>query len=88
MMTAKEFEASTVALWNNCQAQAWLDFETKALLCVVATIGPVPAQFTNGSLFVECTVPEAVRLETALLCTLKCGIILSRVGNESSFDFV
>jgi hypothetical protein len=42
----------------------------------------------NGSLFVECSVAEAVRLETALLSELHCGIILSRVGDESAFDFV
>jgi hypothetical protein len=46
------------------------------------------ASFTCGTLFVECSVKEAVRLETALLKTLGCGIILSRVGDESSFDFV
>ena len=88
MMTAKEFETSVTNLWNKCQDEAWLDFETKALLTVVSTIGTVPAKFTNGSLFVECTVPEAVRLETQLLATMGCGIILSRVGNESAYDFV
>jgi hypothetical protein len=88
MMTAKEFETSVVNLWNKCQDEAWLDFETKALLVVVSTLGPVPASFTGGSLFVECTVPQAVRLETALLATMGCGIILSRVGDESAYDFV
>ena len=65
-----------------------MSFEKRVLLNVVATLGPVPAKFTNGSLFVECTVPEAVRLETQLLKTMQCGIILSRVGNESAFDFI
>ena len=46
------------------------------------------AQFTCGTLFVECSVKEAVKIETALLKILGCGIILSRVGEESSFDFV
>ena len=65
-----------------------MGFEKRVLLNVVATLGPVPASFTNGTLFVECTVPEAVRLETQLLKTMQCGIILSRVGNESAYDFV
>ena len=63
-------------------------FETNVLLTVVAVLGPVPASFTNGTLFVECTVPEAVRLETVLLETTGMGIILSRVGDESAYDFV
>lgn len=46
------------------------------------------AAFFQGTLFVDCTVSEAVKLETALLKIVNCGIILSRVGNESSFDFV
>lgn len=46
------------------------------------------ASFTCGTLFVECSVKEAVKIETALLKILGCGIILSRVGDESSFDFV
>jgi hypothetical protein len=46
------------------------------------------ASFTNGTLFVECSVPEAVKIETALLKIVNCGIILSRVGDESAYDFV
>lgn len=65
-----------------------MGFEKSVLTVVEDTLGNVPASFTNGTLFVECSVPEAVLLETTLLCTLKCGIILSRVGIESSFDFV
>lgn len=65
-----------------------MSFEKSVLSVVSKTLGNVPASFTCGSLFVECTVPEAVRLETTLLCTMKCGIILSRVGSESSYDFV
>jgi len=63
-------------------------FEKFVLTTVTKTLGYVPASFTNGTLFVECSVPDAVRLETELLDILKCGIILSRVGNESSYDFV
>ena len=46
------------------------------------------ASFTCGTLFVECSVREAIKIETALLKILGCGIILSRVGDESAFDFV
>lgn len=61
--------------------------------CVLVAVAKVlksdnKASFTNGSLFVECSVKEAVKIETALLKILSCGIILSRVGDESSFDFV
>ena len=65
-----------------------MGFEKKVLEVVEDTLGNVPASFTNGTLFVECSVPEAVLLETTLLKELSCGIILSRVGIESSFDFV
>ena len=63
-------------------------FEEKVLTLVEDTLGNAPASFTNGTLFVECSVPEAVLLESTLLRELNCGIILSRVGIESSFDFV
>jgi hypothetical protein len=46
------------------------------------------ASFTNGTLFIECSIPEAVKVETALLKIVNCGIILSRVGDESAYDFV
>ena len=65
-----------------------MGFEKKVLEVVEDTLGNVPASFTNGTLFVECTVPEAVKVESALLEYVDCGIILSRVGDESSFDFV
>lgn len=45
------------------------------------------AYLFNGTMFVKCSVPEAIQIESALI---KAGaaVILSRVGNESSFDFV
>jgi hypothetical protein len=46
------------------------------------------ASFTCGTLFVECSVAEAVKIETALLKKFQCGIVLSRIGDESAFDFV
>jgi len=46
------------------------------------------ASFTCGTLFVECSIAEAVKIETALLKKFQCGIVLSRIGDESAFDFV
>ena len=62
----------------------------KVVLAEVAKVmkSEKTAEFTNGTLFVFCSVPEAVKIETALLKIVNCGIILSRVGDESSFDFV
>lgn len=66
-----------------------MGFEKVVLNEVVEVLGEdVNASFTCGTLFVECSTRDAVRLETALLEKLSCGIILSRVGNESSYDFV
>ena len=65
-----------------------MSFEKVVLAEVAKIVDTAPASFTCGTLFVECSVKEAVKLETALLKKLNCGIILSRVGNESSFDFV
>jgi hypothetical protein len=55
---------------------------------VADVVGGGRASFTNGTLFVRCSVEQAIRIETALLQSLKCGIILSRVGDESAFDFI
>lgn len=62
----------------------------KMVLDVVATVlkSDKQASFTCGTLFVECSVREAIKIETSLLKILGCGIILSRVGDESAFDFV
>ena len=65
-----------------------MGFEKRVLNVVAQVVGEGKAEFTNGSLFVECTVPEAVRIESALLEYVDCGIILSRVGDESAYDFV
>ena len=67
-----------------------MGFETKVLAEVATVLGRErAASFTNGTMFVDCTVSEAVKIETALLeNVLTCGIILSRVGDESAFDFV
>jgi hypothetical protein len=66
-----------------------MSFEKRVLGVVESTLGEVYAGFYNGTLFVLCEVAQAVKLETALLEQLKCGIILSRTSpHESSFDFV
>ena len=46
------------------------------------------ASFTNGTLFVECSIVDAVKIETALLKIVNCGVMLSRVGEETAYDFV
>lgn len=46
------------------------------------------AEFKYGTLFVECTPKEAAKIETKLLDTLKCGIIVSKIDEEFAFDFV
>lgn len=66
-----------------------MGFEKKVLAVVEQTLGDVDAGFYNGTLFVFCEVAQAVKLETALIKEMKCGIILSRTSpNESAFDFV
>jgi hypothetical protein len=39
-------------------------------------------------MFVECNAYSASKIETALIKKLKCGVIVSKVGREYSFDFV
>ena len=65
-----------------------MGFEKRVLNVVAKVVGEGKAAFTNGTLFVECSIPEAVRIESALLEYVDCGIILSRVGDESAYDFV
>jgi hypothetical protein len=65
-----------------------MGFEKRVLDVVAKVVGEGKAAFTNGTLFVECSIPEAVRIESALLEYVDCGIILSRVGDESAYDFV
>jgi hypothetical protein len=56
---------------------------------VKKVLGEVEAGFTCGCLFVECTVEEGVKLETALLAEQQFGgIVLNRIGKETAYDFV
>ena len=65
------------------------DFETKALQATYTMTGPDDiAEFSNGTLFVECTPHTAALVESALIQALQCGVIVSKAGTEFSFDFV
>lgn len=47
------------------------------------------ARFTNGTMYVECTVAEAVKLETELRKATAFGIVMERVSKSTTaFDFV
>ncbi len=46
------------------------------------------AEFYAGTLFVKCNAAAAAKIETALIKALRCGVIVSKVGPEYSFDFV
>lgn len=65
-------------------------FEKKVLSVVSKVLADksFEANFVNGTLFVNCTVAEAIKIESALLKNFRCGIILSRIDEESAFDFV
>ena len=41
-----------------------------------------------GTMFVTCNAYSADKIKTALIHTMGCGVIVSRVGPEYSFDFV
>jgi len=67
-----------------------IGFEEKILaLANVVVADTAKAEFVNGSLFIaDCPVADAVKLESAILDLFPVGIILSRFGNNSAFDFV
>lgn len=45
-------------------------------------------EFFNGTMFVECSVPEAIRLESSLVDN-GISVIISRVGSDTTaYDFV
>jgi hypothetical protein len=43
--------------------------------------------FYAGSMFVTCDAYMAAKIETALIKALNCGVIVSKVGPEYSYDF-
>ncbi len=46
------------------------------------------AQMYAGTLFVKCNAYSAAKIETALIKHLECGVRVSKVGPEYTFDFV
>lgn len=46
------------------------------------------AQMYAGSLFVICNANSAAKIKTKLIERLNCGVIVSKVGPEYSFDFI
>ena len=54
---------------------------------IVKQFTDAEAVFYAGTLFVQCDSRTAVRIQTALMEQLKCGVIISKIGSESSFDF-
>ena len=65
-----------------------MGFEKK-VLSVVEMITDAPAEFVNGSLFVEgVNSTVAVRILTALESVFACGICFGQVGSETYYDFV
>jgi fructose-specific phosphotransferase system component IIB len=66
-----------------------IEFEAKVLE-ITKAINPSKAEFFNGTLFVECSIKEAIKLETLILDSMEgeVGVITSRVGFETAYDFV
>jgi hypothetical protein len=67
-----------------------MSFETTVLTIVKSVLkSDNEVEFFNGTLFVECSTNEAVKIETALNKELDCGIIMSRQSvSETAYDFV
>jgi len=68
------------------------EFAGKVLTACQLALGEVDlpdvATMYAGTLFVECSGRTAAKIETALIDELKCGVRVSKVGNEYAFDFV
>jgi hypothetical protein len=65
------------------------DFEFKALQVAQRFANPgVEPELYSGTLFLECNAATAALVESALIQALQCGVIVSKVGQEFSFDFV
>ena len=67
-----------------------MSFEKVALNVVAKVVKQDDtAAFAYGTLFVPgITAGQAAKIETALIERFKCGIIVSKVAEEFSFDFV
>ena len=66
-----------------------MGFETKVLDIVAEVLeNDHSAEFSYGSMFVDCTARQAAKIETALAETLSCGVIVTPGKEEFAFDFV
>lgn len=67
-----------------------MGFEKKVLDVVAKVVKQDDtANFAYGTLFVPgITAKQAAKIETKLIEAFKCGIIVSKVAEEFSFDFV
>ena len=65
------------------------EFETKVLEVLARVAGPEDtAEWVEGTLFVECGPTAAALYESEFIKAFRCGVIVSKVGPEFSFDFV
>lgn len=63
-------------------------FETTVTRLAETIVPSTNIEFFNGTMFVDCTVREAIRLESALVDN-GISVIISRVGNDTTaYDFV
>lgn len=66
-----------------------MSFEKVVLDRVANVLGEAnKAEFTFGTLFVDCTAAQAAKIETALNEMNQGGIIVSKTPAEFAFDFV
>lgn len=63
-------------------------FAAKATTAAATVVDQEDIQFYGGSMFVVCDSKQAAKIETALIEAMKCGVIVSKVGQEFAFDFV
>jgi len=66
-----------------------MGFEKRVLDKVADVLGDAKsAEFTCGTLFVDCSATEAAKIETMLIELTRGGIIVSKTPAEFAFDFV
>lgn len=81
-MTNKGAYMMSNETYNEFAARAYLAIED-------ALVGETPpVEFYAGTMFVKCNAYTAAKIETSLIKALRCGVIVSKVGPEYSFDFV
>jgi hypothetical protein len=83
-MTNKGAYMKSNETYNEFAGRAYLAIEE----ILLETSEQPTAEFYAGTLFVKCNAYAAAKIETALRKALNCGVIVSKVGPEYSFDFV